>query len=93
VRPFAGAVGDNFILMQDNARPHTARLVMHYLYQEGIEIMDWPTRSPDFNPIERMWDYIHRRISQRQNRPLTLPDLTQLLTLKCKGLPQELIAT
>ena len=24
VRPFAGAVGDNFIMMQDNARPQTA---------------------------------------------------------------------
>ena len=24
VMPIAGAIGDNFILMQDNARPHTA---------------------------------------------------------------------
>ena len=23
VRPFAGAIGNNLILMQDNARPHT----------------------------------------------------------------------
>ena len=23
VSPFAGAIGDSFILMQDNARPHT----------------------------------------------------------------------
>jgi len=67
VRPFSGAVGDNFILMQDNARPHTAMLVMHYLNQEGIEIMDWLARSPDLNPIipiEHVWDYIYRRTSQ-----------------------------
>ena len=93
VRPFAGAVGDNFILMQDNARPHTARLVTDYLNQEGIEVMDWPARSPDLNPIEHVWDYIYRRISQRQNRPITLPDLTQELILEWNGLPQELIAT
>ena len=27
VRPFAGAFGNSFNLMQDNARPHTARLI------------------------------------------------------------------
>ena len=46
VRPFAGAIGDNFILMQDNARPHTARVCMDYLNRETIEVMDWPARSP-----------------------------------------------
>jgi len=29
VRPFAGAVGDTFILTQGNARPHTARHALH----------------------------------------------------------------
>jgi len=51
--------------------------------------MDWPARSPDLNPIEHVWDYIYRRISQRQNRPITLPDLTQALILEWNGLPQE----
>ena len=40
VRPFAGAIGDNFILMQDNPRPHTARVCMDYLNRETIEEMD-----------------------------------------------------
>ena len=34
VRPFAGAIEKNFILMQDNALPHTARLTMDYLYHD-----------------------------------------------------------
>ena len=34
VRPFAGAIGDDFILMDDNARPHRSRLVNQYLEQE-----------------------------------------------------------
>jgi hypothetical protein len=34
VRPYAGAVGDGFILMDDNARPHRARVVTDYLENE-----------------------------------------------------------
>ena len=30
VRPYAGAIGPQFILMDDNARPHRARVVEDY---------------------------------------------------------------
>ncbi|XP_061166684.1 uncharacterized protein LOC133175583 [Saccostrea echinata] len=40
VRPYAGAVGPEFILMDDNARPHRAREVEQYLLQETIVRMD-----------------------------------------------------
>ena len=36
VWPFAGAVGDYFVLMDDNARPNRARVVNDYLEDEGI---------------------------------------------------------
>ncbi len=43
VRPYAGAVGEGFVLMHDNARPHTARICTAYLDQQGFEVMDWPS--------------------------------------------------
>jgi len=79
VRPFAGAIGNNFILMDDNARPHRARLVNEYLQQETIERMDWPAKSPDLNPIEHAWDILQRNISARQNKPNTLQELENAL--------------
>ena len=45
IRPFAGAIGDDFVLMHDNARPHVARVVQDYMEEAGIEVMDWPTVS------------------------------------------------
>ena len=43
-----GAIGDDLILMDDNARHHRARIVNEYLQQETIERMDWPAKSPDY---------------------------------------------
>ena len=54
VRPYAGAVGPGFLLMQDNARPHVAGVCQQFLQEEGIDAMDWSVRSPDLNPIEHI---------------------------------------
>ncbi|KAI4894462.1 hypothetical protein NFI96_010012, partial [Prochilodus magdalenae] len=64
VRPYAGAVGPGFLLMQDNARPHVAAVCQQFLQDEGIEAMDWPAHSPDLNPIEHIWDIMSRSIHQ-----------------------------
>ena len=65
VRPYAGAVGPEFILMNDNARPHRARVVEQYLQQETIVRMDWPARSPDLNPIEHVWNMLQVALSRQ----------------------------
>ncbi|KAI3368181.1 hypothetical protein L3Q82_007907 [Scortum barcoo] len=46
VRPYAGAVGPGFLLMQDNARPHVAGVCQQFLQDEGIDAMDWPMPVP-----------------------------------------------
>jgi hypothetical protein len=55
---YVGAIGDDFILMDDNARPHRARIVNEYLQQESIERMDWPAKSPDLNPRDHAWGHL-----------------------------------
>jgi hypothetical protein len=34
-------------------------------YNEAVQTIPWPAMSPDMNPIERVWDFIGRKINQR----------------------------
>lgn len=56
MNPFAEFVGVNFILIHDNARPHTAGIVTRFLQNTDIAVMEWPARAPDLNSIEHMWE-------------------------------------
>ncbi|GFU28917.1 suppressor of tumorigenicity 14 [Trichonephila clavipes] len=55
VRHYAGAIGDAFVLQDNNAiLPYRARILDAYFEQEAIQCMQWPARSPDLNPIEHL---------------------------------------
>ena len=71
------------MLMHDNARPHTARVVSDFLQTADIETMAWPACSPDLNPIEHVWDALGRRVRARNLN--TLQDLRRDLTEEWEG--------
>ncbi|UYV84124.1 K02A2.6-like [Cordylochernes scorpioides] len=79
LRPYRDQIGHNLVFMDDNARPHRARLVNEYLQSENIRRMDWPARYPDLNPIEHVWDALGRRIGARHPSPRTLVELRTAL--------------
>nr|KAG5687109.1 hypothetical protein BaRGS_008656 [Batillaria attramentaria] len=91
VRPYAGAIGPEFILMVDNARPHTARIVDQYLEEESMERRECRARSPDLNPIEHVWDMIGRAVRARVNPLRTLAQLGQALQQEWDQIPQQTI--
>ncbi|GFY35484.1 transposable element Tcb2 transposase [Trichonephila clavipes] len=73
VVPYAAAIGDDFIVMDDNCRPNRDNLVDYFLFEEGIVRVEWPACSPDMNPIEHVWDALGRRLASLQppNSPET----------------------
>ena len=93
VRPYAGAVGENFILMDDNARAHRARITDQYLEQATIVRMEWPARSLDLNPIEHAWDMLQTAFSSRPVQPASVQELRQALLEEWDQIPQYKIRT
>ncbi|GFX39022.1 transposable element Tcb1 transposase [Trichonephila clavipes] len=89
VRLFRGAIGPDFIFMDDNARPH--RAVEELLESEDITRMDWPAYSPDLNPIEHVRDVLGRRIAARLHHPENTQQLKQMLIEEWVLLPQEML--
>ncbi|GFU53433.1 transposable element Tcb2 transposase [Trichonephila clavipes] len=88
---YAAAIGEDFILMDNNCRPHRANLVEDFLFEEGIVRMEWPACFPDMNPIEHVWDALGRRVAGRQPPPQTLQELERALLEEWHRIPQLVI--
>ncbi|GFV08231.1 transposable element Tcb2 transposase [Trichonephila clavipes] len=93
VRLFRGAMGLQFLFMDDNAPCHRTVAAEQLFECVDIERMDWPARSPDLNPIEHVWDFLGRRLVARTLPPVTIRELRLALQDEWAAMPQQLIDT
>ncbi|GFW38835.1 transposable element Tcb2 transposase [Trichonephila clavipes] len=93
VHLFRGAMGLQFLSMDDNAPCHRTLAAEQLLESEDIERMDWPARSPDLNPIEHVWDFLGRRLAARTLPPVTIRELRLVLQDEWAAMLQQLIDT
>ncbi|GFW25249.1 transposable element Tcb1 transposase [Trichonephila clavipes] len=52
------------IFLEDNARPHVARIVQRFFVNHQIELLPRSARSPDLSPIENMWSMVAQRLTK-----------------------------
>ena len=77
--------------MHENASINSSNSTKAWLRTNNIALLDWPTRSPDLNPIENIWDIIGRRVYANFRQSQTLDDLKNAIETVWYGLEQDLL--
>ena len=59
---------EGFTFQQDNSPVHKAYVVMDYLDENVVQVLDWSAYSPDMPPIENVWAWLKEEIGKIAHR-------------------------
>ena len=84
---------NNWLLADDNARPHRDCVVDAYLHKQDIIRMDWAPYRPDMNSIEHIWDEIGRGLEELDPQSVNLRQLGVAVQNLRQQIPLERVQT
>ncbi|GBO14846.1 hypothetical protein AVEN_18639-1 [Araneus ventricosus] len=82
VLPFSEYFHDEYALVtpifqDDNSTVHRAGRICDWFddHSHTLLHLDWPTKSPDLNRIENLWDMLEQRVKRRNGHHRNLVNL------------------
>lgn len=88
---------EEVIFQQDNDPKHTSKLAMDALEELNLNVLEWPSQSPDLNPIEHYWGHVARELKRRTglitNKDDLWEELQKILVEPNRDLCRKLIGT
>ncbi len=83
-------MGRGWFFQHYNDPKHTARATKEWLIKKQFKVMEWPSQSPDLNPIENLWRELKLCVAQRQ--PQNLKDLEKTCMEERAKIPAAMCA-